>query len=123
MKSYPLHRSAYVTIGRRVCACVDTTKSLGADTILIYLVSFFFFLFPFVSFLFFLILDCAADRRGIFCVPGSRFRSIASLVLLQEFHSPRLLMSAPQFSMYCHCFCVKPSAARLSSIPWAFGTN
>jgi len=57
---------------------VDMTKSFGADTILIYLVSVFFFLFPFVSFHFFLILDCAADSRSIFRPPGSRFRSIAS---------------------------------------------
>jgi len=74
VKSYPTRRSAYAR-NRKTCVYVDTVKSLGADTILIYLVLDFSFFYN----LFFLLLDCAADRKGILLSPGSRFLSVAFL--------------------------------------------
>ena len=93
------------------------TKSFGADTILIYLVSVFF-----LSSLFFSSSYLTALRTaGAYSIHQGRgsVRSLP-LILLQEFHSPRLVILVLLFSMYCNCFCAKPFAARLSYIPLAF---
>ena len=96
------------------------TKSFGADTILIYLVSVFFFYFLSSRFISSSYLT-ALRTEGVYSVHQGRgsVRSLP-LILLQEFLSPRLVILVLPFSTYCHCFLAKPSVARLSYIALAF---